>query len=112
MLTGRTEQGEEVTLAFSASAPPELPRALEDLTVERIEGTGTAGTALAYRLRTAASEWVILARAVNVHREVAAAFFAAIPPRVPPWPKRLLWHLIVALAASPLGLPLLRRLRG
>lgn len=113
-LTGRAQEDEadEVTLAFSASALPELPEVLEDPSVEQIAGDGTGGAAATYRLRSAAGEWLIQARAVHLHRELTAAFYTAIPPRVPPWRKRVLWRLILALAGSPLGGPLLRRLRG
>jgi hypothetical protein len=104
-LTGLADGGQEASVGFSASAPVDLPAALEDGAVERIE----AGR---YRIKTAAGEWIMPACALHVHREVAADFYRVVRPRIPPWRKRLLWRVILALAASPLGLKLLRRLRG
>jgi hypothetical protein len=46
------------------------------------------------------------------HRDVRAAVFAAVPQRRAPLAKRLFWRLVLALARLPMGLRLLRRLRG
>jgi hypothetical protein len=104
-LTGLAQGGEEVSVAFSTSAPADLPPVLQDVAVDRIEPDQ-------YRLGTAARDWIIPARVAHVHREIAADFYRTIRPRVPPWNKWLLWRAIVVVAASPLGFRLLSRLRN
>ena len=105
-LIGRTTDrpDETATLAFAASAPSGLPEALEDATVEEIE----AGR---YRIWTGRREWVFAARSAHLHREVSTTFYRAIAPRLVPWSKRLFWHLVLAMAASPVGKRLLLVLR-
>ena len=105
-LTGRSAGpgGEGVTLAFSAIAPAGCPDTLPDAVVERL-GAGH------YRLRSGASEWLIGARAVHLHREIAAEFYRAVPARRAPWGKRLFWRVVLALARSRAGLALLKALR-
>jgi hypothetical protein len=107
MLSGTDAQEDEaVCLAFTTSTPPgDLPPALQDPVVEQLSQER-------FRIHTSLREWLIEARAVHVHREVAAALAAAIPPRVPPLSRRLFWRLILGVAGNPLGLFLLRRLRG
>ena len=46
------------------------------------------------------------------HRDVRAEVFAAVPQRQAGLGKRAFWRLALALARSPTGLSLLRRLRG
>ena len=64
-----------------------------------------------YRVRSAAGAWEISARAVHLHREIAAEFYRAIPPRPVPCIRRALWRIVLTLAASRAGLLLLRALR-
>jgi hypothetical protein len=105
-LIGETSEhpGEPTELAFSASAPADLPEALESALVERV-GTHR------YRIASPPREWLIEAAAVHLHRDVAAPFYRAIPPRRVPLAKRIFWRVALALAASRPGLALLRRLR-
>jgi hypothetical protein len=105
-LIGRTiDRPDEIaTLAFSGSAPANLPEALEDATVEQ-----TASGV--YRIWSGRREWLIPARSAHLHREVANTFYRAITPREVPWSKRLFWRVILAMAASPLGKRLLLALR-
>ena len=105
-LIGRTtDRPDEIaTLAFAAAAPPGLPEALEDATVEQVE----AGR---YRIRSDVREWIFSARSVHLHREVASTFYRAISPRLVPWKKRLFWHIVLAVAASRVGKTLLLTLR-
>jgi hypothetical protein len=95
---------EKASVAFSARAPDGFPEVLEDPTVDQL-GPGT------YRIASAPREWIIEARAIHVHREVAAAFYRAIPPRPAPWSKRLFWRLVLAMAARSWGKRLLLALR-
>jgi hypothetical protein len=96
--------GEYSTLGFSAAAPADLPAALPDTVVEHLG-------AVQYRIRTAGREWLIEAPAVHLHREIAAAFYRAIPPRPVPWLRRLFLSAVLALAASRAGMAALRALR-
>jgi hypothetical protein len=105
-LSGMTAEnpGEETTLIFSAAAPSDCSETLEEAVVERLEGAQ-------YRIRSGTRAWPIEAEAVHLHREIAAAFYQAIPPRPAPWSKRLFWAVVLALAASRPGLAALRMLR-
>jgi hypothetical protein len=105
-LIGRTtDRPDEIaTLAFAAAAPPGLPEALEDATVEQVQ----AGR---YRIRSDLREWVFSARSAHLHREVASTFYRAIAPRLVPWKKRLFWRIVLAVAASRVGKTLLLTLR-
>jgi hypothetical protein len=106
-LIGRTTDppDEIATLAFSCVAPPKLPEALEDATVEEVD-TGR------YRIWSGRREWIFPARSVHLHREVATVFYRAISPRVPPRKKRLFWRLVLAMASSRAGRRLLLTLRA
>jgi hypothetical protein len=105
ILVGRTQDqpDETVQMAFACTAPVDLPEALEDATVERL---GSAE----YRVSSADRSWTLGAPAY-VHREVAALFYKALPPRPVPWRKRLFWRVILALASRPAGRRLLLRAR-
>ena len=48
----------------------------------------------------------------RLHREVAAAFFEALPSQPIRWTQRLFWRSVLALAATSAGRWLLRTLRG
>jgi hypothetical protein len=105
-LCGDTSEapGEMTALSFSAAAPAAFPETLADPVVERL-GEGR------YRITSASNEWLIEARSVHLHRDIARPFYQALPPRPVPWAKRALWRLLLALAASRTGLKLLRALR-
>src|SRR5262245_50437144 len=74
-LIGRTtDRPEEIaTLAFTGTAPANLPEALEDATVEQV-GAGR------YRIWSGRREWIVSARGAHLHREVATTFYRAIAP--------------------------------
>lgn len=105
-LRGNTAEapGEATALAFSGFAPADLSATLEDAVVEHLAGTQ-------YRISARTGSWAISASAVHLHREIAAQFYAAIPPRQPPWAKRLFWRAVLALGATRAGLALLKALR-
>ncbi len=105
-LTGETPEqpGEPAALVFSGAAPADLPESLEGAVIERVG-------AHQYRIRSAPREWLLAATAVHLHRDVAARFYRAIPPRPVPLLKRLFWRVVLGLAASRTGLALLRALR-
>jgi len=105
-LSGNSAQtpAEKTVLAFSSAALPDLPAALHDVVVEHLGGGR-------YRISSSAGEWTISASVVHLHREIAAQFYRAIPPRPAPARKRLFWRVVLALAASRTGLAALRLLR-
>ncbi|HVN44268.1 MAG TPA: hypothetical protein VMT66_03375 [Steroidobacteraceae bacterium] len=105
-LRGETAEApaEPAALAFSGFAPDDLPDHLEDAWVERLD-------AAHYRIADRTRTWVVTAAAVHLHREIAGAFYRAIPPRPAPWAKRVFWRAVLLLAASRPGLALLRALR-
>src|SRR5262249_26027502 len=61
---------ERVSVVFAGSAPQDLPEALEDASVEQLEEGR-------YRIWSARREWLVSARTVHVHREVATLFYKA-----------------------------------
>jgi hypothetical protein len=105
ILSGHTAEAEEPTeLAFSATAPADLPVTLQDAVVDHLGGGQ-------YRIGAGQREWLISSPAVHLHRGIAAQFYRAIPPRPAPWTKRVFWRTVLSLAASRTGLALLRALR-
>jgi hypothetical protein len=96
--------GAASTLAFTASAPADLPARLEGAVVTRLEDGQ-------YRIGSGAREWRLAAAAVHLTREVAPEFYRALPPRKVPLLKRLVWRTVLALAAGRAGPWLLRALR-
>ena len=106
-LIGRTPDrpDETATLAFAASAPSDLPEALEDATVEQLD----VGR---YRIWSGRREWIFPARSAHLHREVSTTFYRAITPRLVPWSKRVFWRVVLAMVSNPVGKRLLLVLRG
>ena len=105
-LSGSTAEAPEepTALVFNATAPADLPATLEDAVVEHLGGAR-------YRICAEQREWTIDSPAVHLHREIAAQFYRAIPPRPAPWVKRVFLRAVLALAASQVGLALLKALR-
>ena len=103
ILVGRTEErpDETVQMAFACPAPVDLPDALEDVRVERLHDAE-------YRMTSGDRSWTLPGPA-HVHRDVASAFYKALPPRPVPWRKRLFWRVLLGLASRPLGRRLLLR---
>jgi hypothetical protein len=105
-LTGMTDEApdEPTALAFSKGAPADPPATLQDVVVERLADGR-------YRVGSASGEWLLPPGALHLHREIATAFYRAIPPRPAPWQKRVFWKLVLALAGTRAGLATLRWLR-
>ena len=96
---------ERASVSFSGSAPENLPEVLEDPTVYRIDERH-------FRISSAPRDWVVEATAVHIHREIATSFYRAIPPRIPPWSKRLFFRVVLAMMSNSWGKRLLLALRG
>jgi hypothetical protein len=96
---GRTTAAQ---LSLICREPPDLPANLKDLTVE----APSVGDVL---LRSGAREWRVHCNTWQLHRDVGAIFYAAIPPRRTPWTRRLSWRLLLGVAATSAGRWLLSR---
>jgi hypothetical protein len=92
------------SIAFTGPAPEGLPEALEDASVEQLDGT-------TYRIVCVGKEWLVSARAAHLHREVATAFYRVVTPRRPRWRRRIFWRIALSLARHPAGKRLLFALR-
>jgi hypothetical protein len=97
--------GEPLSVAFSGATDPGLPDTFEEVMVERVGPTR-------YRIAAGARDWLMEAAAVHLHRDVARAFYQALPPRPAPFGRRLVFRLALGLARSRIGLAVLRALRG
>lgn len=84
-----------VQLAFACRAPADMPATLDDVTVEKLGERQ-------YRISSGGRVWALPAIA-HVHREIAGAFYKALPPRPVPWRKRLFWRVMLLLAAHRPG---------
>lgn len=89
-------------LSLMGGAGAALPAQLEDLAVEL-----QAPTQLL--LRSGSREWQLHCQTWQLHRDVGAAFYAAVPPRPTPWIRRLSWRLLLGIAATAPGRRLLSR---
>ena len=90
-------------LAVNCLEPAQLPPTLHDVTFEAL-------TAQDMLLRSAAREWRLRATAWQLHRDVGAMFYAAVPPRRTPWSRSLTWSVLLGIAAIAPGRWLLARL--
>jgi len=95
---------ERVSLAFSGPAPQTLPEVLEDPVVDRLDEQH-------YRIASPPREWIVEARAIHLHREIATTFYRAIPPRQAPWSRRFFFRVVLGLMRTAWGKRLLLALR-
>jgi hypothetical protein len=89
-------------LSLVSKSPPALPDELKDVTFEAL-------TAPQVVLRSGARAWPIESVTWQLHRDVGAMFYAAVPPRVTPWTRRVTWRVLLAAAATAPGRWLLAR---
>ena len=85
-----------VHLYFAGTAPPDLPRSLDDASVARVGEES-------YCITSGARSWTLIARAVHLHREVAREFYQAVPAQPVRWTQRLFWRIVLTLAATSAG---------
>jgi hypothetical protein len=75
--------------------------------------TAAPGPALRrFRIDSAQLQLELQARSVQLHRDAAAAFYAAVPPPPVPLRLRLGWPLLLAALRIPGAGALLRKIRG
>ena len=90
-------------LSLSCRERPQLPPTLDQVTFEAL-------MAQEMLLRSGAGEWRLAGNSYQLHRDVGAMFYAAIPPRPTPWSRRLTWRVLLGIAAVTPGRWLLARL--
>lgn len=102
ILTGSAADcaGDILILTFIAPTVPDLPEHLAAATVRALGGQG-------YGITSASGDWIVAAASAHVHRDIGGAFYRAVPPRPTPLAKRLLWRVLLALAATRAGKRLL-----
>ena len=81
---------ERVSLAFSGRAPGNAARGAGR------SDRGSYSMGGRYRIASAPREWIVEATAIHLHREIATAFYRAIPPRPAPWSRRLFLRVLLA----------------
>ncbi len=105
-LLGQLAEADGTTTAAQLSLicelPQQLPSMLNDVTFEAL-------TAPQIMLRSGVREWHIACTTWQLHRDAGAVFYAAIPPRVAPWTRRLAWRVLLGTAATAPGQWLLAR---
>jgi hypothetical protein len=106
-LLGRIVEADGGTTAAQLSLrdldSAQLPPLLNDVTFEAL-------TAQDMLLRSGAREWRVQGNSWQLHRDVGAMFYAAVPPRPTPLTRRLAWRVLLGLAAIAPGRRLLARL--
>lgn len=95
-------QATAAQLSLMCSEPPQLPATLADVTVEALAAPEVV-------LHSGAQVWRLRCSTWQLHREVGAIFYAAIPPRPTPWIRRLGWRLLLGIANTAPGRWLLSR---
>ncbi|MFO1428126.1 MAG: hypothetical protein U1F11_14370 [Steroidobacteraceae bacterium] len=86
--------GAPLELRFMAPEPDTLPAIVSDIDVYAIEPGE-------WKLRAHGGAWTVRARTLQAHRDVGAAFYAALPPPRVPWSARAGWSLLLSLARVP-----------
>jgi hypothetical protein len=107
---GRIEEADghsiPAQLSLICREAPKLPANLDDATFETLAAPDIL-------LRSGSESWRIPCRTWQLHRDVGAMFYAAIPPRRTPRIRRLTWRLLLGIASTAPGKWLLsRRSRG
>lgn len=106
------EGGMPLEVLISGAPALQLPAQLASAELHEIAADGAADGAMRHELRSAGRVIAIDARAVQVHRDVAAAFDEVLPRFGVPWSARLGWLLLLNLLRVPGAARLLGRLRA
>ncbi|HEV2703893.1 MAG TPA: hypothetical protein VGV09_19870, partial [Steroidobacteraceae bacterium] len=89
-------------LSLMCSERPALPSTLTEVSVEALAVPDVV-------LRSGAQVWRLRCNTWQLHHDVGATFYAAVPPRSTPWTRRLGWGLLLAIADTAAGRWLLSR---
>lgn len=87
-------------VTLTTSTVPDVPDSVEAATIRALD-------AQHYRIAAGGQDWIVMATAAHVHRDIADTFYRAIPPRAAPLRKRLFWRIVLALAGTRAGKRLL-----
>jgi hypothetical protein len=103
-LSGTDERGRATEFALVGNPLAALPETLNDVRVEVDAGR--------IRLISVSSGigFDVAAASVHIHRDLRDALRLAIPPRLAPLGRRLLWSLLLTVARSAPGRALLLRI--
>lgn len=96
---------------FSNASAVALPAGLHDATVIEI-GAGSPDAPRQFRIESPGLTLALQARQVQLHHDVAAIFYGAVPPVRVPLRLRLGWALLLAGLRVPGVAALLRKVRG
>lgn len=104
---------DQTELIFAAASAASLPSTLVDAQVSELPPLPSQDPRLR-RYEISAGPWSaqLQARALHYHRDVAAAFYQAVPPPRVPLMRRLIIGMLLAVLRVPGAAALLRRLRG
>jgi hypothetical protein len=95
-------QATPAQLSLLCAQRPQLPAELLDLTVQWLAPPAVV-------LRAGSREWPLACATWQLHHDVGARFYAAIPPRPTPWARRLGWRVLLGIAGTGAGRWLLSR---
>jgi len=94
---------------YAAAGLAELPALLHDVEVLELESGGRSG---GWQIKTADGTVPIHARAVQIHRPAARAFFRAVPQARTSLQQRLGWSVLLAVLRVPAVARLFAHLRS
>jgi hypothetical protein len=100
---------------FNGASAAALPPQLRDARVIELSAAQAPADGFAprrYRIDSPQLQLELQARSAQLHRDVAAAFFGAVPPPRVPLRLRLGWALLLTLLRIPAAEAVIRRLRG
>ena len=108
-----TQGAVPVAVMFSGVSGAPLSAALRDARLlERVAAAGDGRTQRLFSIEVAGGHFELTARAVQVHRQAAGAFYAAIPATPVPLSVRWGWSALLLALRVPGAGRLLTKLRG
>ena len=107
------EAGSGAQVLFSGAAAVALPAGLADARITALEvDAGAAPGERRWRIDSPQAALIVHARALQVHRDAAVAFYRAVPPPRVPWRLRWGWAALLWALRLPGAARLLTRRRG
>ena len=89
----------DIEVLFSGAEAVELPDTLHQVRVTQV--VPTAGTDPCFRIDSTQGHTQLRARSVQIHRDAAAAMFAAVPPTAAPLHVRAGWTVLLTVLRLP-----------
>jgi hypothetical protein len=101
-------RGRGIEILFGGAETVTLPPILHEVRITQL--ADSADTGRRFRIETSEVQTELRARSVQIHRDAAAAMFAAIPPRPVPLRLRAGWSVLLSvLGIARVGRLILRR---